>query len=49
MNPSSDLQTACDIRARLFALADPAYGDFHAGLMPGIPRQRTAGSFVQLL
>lgn len=43
MNPSSDLQTACDIRARLFALADPAYGDFHAGLMPGIPRQRIIG------
>lgn len=43
MNPSTDLQTACDIRARLFALADPAYGDFHAGLMPGIPRQRIIG------
>lgn len=43
MNPSTVLQTSCDIRARLFALADPAYGDFHAGLMPGIPRQRIIG------
>lgn len=38
-----DLQTVADIRARLFALADPAYGDFHAGLMPGIPRERIIG------
>lgn len=36
-------QTAADIRARLFALADPAYGDFQAGLMPGIPRERIIG------
>ena len=39
----TDPQTACDIRARLFALADPAYGDFHAGLIPGIPRERIIG------
>lgn len=39
----TDLQTVADIRARLFALADPAYGDFHAGLMPGIPRERIIG------
>ncbi len=39
----TDLQTVADIRARLFALADPAYGDFQAGLMPGIPRERIIG------
>ena len=43
LNPSSDLQTACDIRARLFALEDPSYGDFHAGLMPDISRERIIG------
>lgn len=43
LNPSTDLQTACDIRARLFALADPAYGDFNAKLMPDILRERIIG------
>ncbi len=39
----TDLQTVADIRARLFALTDPAYGDFQAGLMPGVPRERIIG------
>ena len=43
MRRETDLQTVADIRARLFALADPAYGDFQAGLMPGIPRERIIG------
>ena len=43
MRRETDLQTVTDIRARLFALADPAYGDFQAGLMPGIPRERIIG------
>ena len=43
MRRETDLQTVADIRARLFALTDPAYGDFQAGLMPGIPREQIIG------
>ena len=35
--------TASSIQARLKALSDPAYGDFHSGLIPGLDREKILG------
>lgn len=40
---NTELQAVADIRARLFSLADAAYGDFSAALMPDMPRERVIG------
>ncbi len=38
-----------DVRTRLAALADPAYADFQARLIPGVPRARILGVRVPAL
>lgn len=37
------------VRARLFALSEPEYGDFHSRLMPNIPRRQVIGVRLPLI
>lgn len=38
-----------DIQKRLFELQDHAYGDFHSGLIPELPREYFIGVRVPVL
>lgn len=38
-----------DIHKRLFELQDKAYGDFHSGLIPELPREHFIGIRVPVL
>lgn len=45
--PLTDAESA--VRAKLFALSEPEYGDFHSRLMPNIPREQVIGVRLPLI